>query len=80
MDLRRLTLKEFNEMVELTQKMFYYLDTFEINSGRAVAREIIIDELKKELSEKKMRQLRASSSYERGAIAYYRKHGTVGEF
>ena len=73
-------MNEFNEMVELTQKLFYYLDTFEINKGRDVAREIIIDELKRDMVEKKMRQLRASSAYERGAIAYYRKHGTVGEF
>jgi hypothetical protein len=27
-----------------------------------------------------MRKLRASTSYERGAAAYYAKHGTVGEF
>ena len=73
-------MSEFKQMVELTEKLFYYLDTFEINSGRAVAREIIIDELKRDMVEKKMRQVRASSAYERGAIAYYRKHGTVGEF
>ena len=73
-------MSEFNQMVEMTQKMFYYLDTFMINNGRKVAGEIIMDELKRDMVEKKMRQLRASSAYERSAIAYYRKHGTVGEF
>jgi len=73
-------MKEFNEMVELTQKMFYYLDTFTINNGRKLAADIIMDELKKDVSEKKMRLLRASSVYEKGAREYYAKHGTVGEF
>lgn len=73
-------MSEFNQMVELTQKLFYYLDTFEINSGRAVAREIIINELKRDMVEKKMRSLRASAAYEQGAKAYYAKHGTIGEF
>jgi hypothetical protein len=73
-------LKEFNEMVELTQKMFYYLDTFMINNGRKLAADIIMDELKKDVSEKKMRLLRAGSLYEKNAREYYAKHGTVGEF
>ena len=73
-------MKEFNEMVELTQKMFYYLDTFMINNGRKLAADIIMDELKKDVSEKKMRLLRAGSLYEKSAREYYAKHGTVGEF
>ena len=73
-------MSEFKQMVELTEKLFYYLDTFEINGGREKAREILLDELRKDIVEKKMRQVRATSAYERGAIAYYRKHGTVGEF
>jgi DNA-binding response OmpR family regulator len=80
MDSRRLTLKEFNEMVELTQKMFYYLDTFMINNGRKLAADIIMDELKKDVFDQKMRRLRAGSMYEKGARDYYNKHGTVGEF
>lgn len=73
-------MKEFNEMVELTQKMFYYLDTFMINNGRNLAADIIMDELKKDVSEKKMWKLRAKGAYERGEKAYYDKYGTVGEF
>jgi hypothetical protein len=71
---------EFKQMVELTEKLFYYLDTFEINGGRETARQIILDELRRDMVEKKMRQLRAKYSYERGAREYYNKHGTVGEF
>jgi len=71
---------EFNQMVELTQKLFYYLDTFEINSGRETAREILLDELRKDAVEKKMISVRSASLYEKGAREYYAKHGTVGEF
>ena len=70
----------FNEMVDLTNKLFYYLDTFEINGGRETARKILLDELRKDVVEKKMRSLRSSSLYEKGAREYYAKHGTVGEF
>lgn len=73
-------MSEFKQMVELTEKLFYYLDTFEINSGRETARQIILDELKRDIVEKKLRQIRATSAYENGAIAYYNKYGTVGEF
>ena len=73
-------MNEFNQMVALTAKLFYYLDTFEINSGRSVAREILLDELRKDAVEKKMRSLRATSLYEKNAREYYAKHGTVGEF
>ena len=73
-------MKEFNEMVELSQKMFYYLDTFMINNGRKLAADIIMDELKKDVSDQKMRRLRAESTYAKGARDYYNKHGTVGEF
>lgn len=73
-------MSEFKGMVEVTEKLFYYLDTFDINSGRETARHIILDELRKDMVEKKMRQVRATSAYDRGAIAYYRKNGTIGEF
>ena len=48
-------MNEFKQMVELTEKLFYYLDTFDINSGRETAREILLNELKKDVVEKKMR-------------------------
>ncbi len=70
----------FNEMVDLTNKLFYYLETFEINGGRETAREILLDELKKDAVESKMLSLRASAAYEKSADAYYAKHGTAGEF
>ena len=73
-------MNEFNQMVVLTAKLFYYLDTFEINSGRETARQILLDELRKDAVEKKMRSLRSTSLYEKGAREYYAKHGTVGEF
>jgi len=70
----------FNEMVDLTNKLFYYLDTFEINGGRETAREILLNELKKNAVEEKIRLLRAKSAYEKGAREYYAKNGTQGEF
>lgn len=73
-------MSEFKQMVELTEKLFYYLDTFEINSGRETAREILLNELKRDAVEKKMWKLRAKGAHERGAKAYYDKYGTVGEF
>ena len=73
-------MSEFKQIVELTEKLFYYLDTFEINSGREIAREILLDELRKDAVEKKMRSVRSASLYEKGAREYYAKHGTVGEF
>lgn len=73
-------MSEFKGMVEVTEKLFEYLDTFTINSGRETARQILLDELRKESVEKKMRSLRSASLYEKGAREYYAKHGTVGEF
>ena len=73
-------MSEFKQMVELTEKLFYYLDTFEINGGRETAREILLNELKKNAVEEKIRLLRAKSAYEKGAREYYAKHGTQGEF
>ena len=73
-------MSEFNQMVELTQKMFYYLDTFHVNNGRKLAQEIIWDQLRKDAVEEKMRQLRASTAYDRSAKEYYAKHSTAGEF
>ena len=69
-----------NEIVELHKKMFYYLDTFTNNSGREVAKNIILDTLKKDAVESKMRSVRSTYLYEKGAREYYAKYGTVGEF
>lgn len=73
-------MSEFKGMVEVTEKLFEYLDTFTINSGRETARQIIWDTLRKDAVEEKMRQLRASSIYEESAKKYYAKNSTVGEF
>jgi hypothetical protein len=73
-------MNEFQQMVGITAKLFYYLDTFEINSGRETARQILLDELRKDAVEKKMRSVRSTYLYEKGAREYYAKHGTVGEF
>jgi hypothetical protein len=73
-------MSEFNQMVDVTNKLFYYLDTFEINSGRETARQIILDTLRKDAIENKMRQLRAQNLYEKGAREYYAKYGTQNEF
>ena len=73
-------MSEFNQMVDVTNKLFYYLDTFEINSGRETARRILLDELRKDAIENKMRQLRSQNLYEKGAREYYAKYGTSGEF
>ena len=68
------------EMVEVTEKLFEYLDTFTVNSGRETARQIILDTLRKDAIENKMRQLRAQNLYEKGAREYYAKYGTQNEF
>lgn len=69
-----------SEVVTVEQKILSYMDTFVCNSGRNLAKKVITDMVKKDFVEEKMRKLRASSSYERSAAAYYKKHGTVGEF
>jgi hypothetical protein len=73
-------MSEFKGMVEVTEKLFYYLDTFDINSGRETAREILLNELRKDVVEKKMRSVRSSYLYKKGEAEYYAKYGTVGEF
>ena len=69
-----------NEIVELHKNMFYYLDTFTNNSGREVAKNIILDTLKKDAVESKMRDVRSDYLYRKGALEYYNKYGTIGEF
>jgi len=55
-------------------------DTIWLNRGCFLFKEIIRDCLKKDYVESKMRSLRADSLYNKGAVEYYRKYGTVGEF
>lgn len=69
-----------NDMVEMEKAILSYTDTFMVNSGRNLAKEIITHCLKKDLVENKMRKLRASNAYDRSALEYYNKYGTVGEF
>lgn len=69
-----------NEIIEVHKKMFYYLDTFMTNSGRDKAKGIILDALKKDAVEAKMRSVRSTYLYEKGAREYYEKYGTHGEF
>lgn len=82
-----------DEIIEIHEKMFYYLDTFKINSGRDTARQIILDELRKDAVEEKMLELRRKNNariyreqlgnvdpYESAARAFYNKYGTSGEF
>ena len=73
-------MSEFKGMVEVTEKLFEYLDTFEVNSGRETARQILLDELRKDAIENKMRGLRAQNVYEKSAKEYYAKYGTQNEF
>lgn len=70
----------FNDMVELEKAILSYTDTFMVNNGRKLAKEIITDCLKKDMVDSKMKSLRASNAYDRAAAAYYNKYGTVGEF
>jgi len=61
-------MKELNE----------YLETFVF--GKDVARTILLNEMKIDVVEGKMRSLRSQSVYEKGAREYYNQYGTSGEF
>ena len=66
-----------NEIMERYQEL---TSTFVPNSAKERLSGQILDLLKKDAVEKRMRLLRASSAYERGALKYYSKYGTAGEF
>ena len=76
----------FNDIVELEQKCLSYLDTFVPNNGRTLAKQIILDALKKDAVEQKMKDMRFRNTcvpvktYEERAAEYYKKYDTVGEF
>lgn len=65
---------------EIFAKQDDLMVTFWMNKGWAKALNAIHEGVKEDYVKEKLRKLRASTSYERGAAAYYAKHGTVGEF
>jgi len=66
--------------VEIFAKQDELLNTFVQNKGYIKAAIAIHEAVRDDFFFEKMRKLRASTSYERGAAAYYAKHSTVGEF
>ena len=69
-----------NDAIEIEQKYLNMVDTLCTNTASVRILPIVMDILKKDHSEKRMRMLRASSNYDRAAARYYAKHGTVGEY
>jgi hypothetical protein len=65
---------------EIFAKQDELMVTFWMNKGWVKALNAIHEGVKEDFVKEKMRKLRASTSYDRGAAAYYAKHGTVGEF
>ena len=65
---------------EIFAKQDELLNTFWQNRGYIKAAVAIHEAVRDDHFFEKIRQLRASTSYERGAVAYYNKYGTVGEF
>jgi hypothetical protein len=64
----------------LIQKRDRIMDTFVPNNGFDKAFEIINNELKKDVVNEKMRSVRSTYLYEKGAREYYNRYGTSGEF
>ena len=65
---------------EIFAKQDELLKTFTQNRGYIKALVAIHEAVREDYIFEKIRKLRASTSYERGAAAFYAKHGTVGEF
>lgn len=65
---------------EIFAKQDELLKTFTQNRGYVKAVMAIHDGVREDYFFEKMRKLRASTSYERGAVKYYNKYGTNGEF
>ena len=65
---------------EIFAKQDELMATFWQNKGWIKATIAIHAGVKEDYVNEKIRKLRASTSYERSAAAYYAKHGTVGEF
>ena len=66
-----------NEIMKRYQEL---TSTFVPNSAKDRLSGQILDLLKRDAVEKRMRLLRASSAYERSALKYYQRYGTSGEF
>ena len=73
-------MSEFVNIVSLEQKRLELESTVMQNRASYLFKKIIADTLKKDAVEEKMKMLRASSLYEKSAVAYYNKYGTQGEF
>jgi len=69
-----------NDAITIEQAYLRFTDTLWTNTASVRIRPIIMDMLKREHSEMKMRRVRSASNYDKAAAAYYAKHGTVGEF
>jgi len=65
---------------EIFAKQDELMVTFWMNKGWVKALNAIHEGVKEDFVKEKMRKLRASTSFERGAAAWYAKYGTVGEF
>ena len=65
---------------EIFAKQDELLVTFWMNKGWVKALNAIHEGVKEDYVKEKMRELRASTSYERSAREYYEKYGTSGEF
>lgn len=65
---------------EIFAKQDELMVTFWMNKGWAKALVAIHEAVRDDYVFEKMRKLRASTSYERGAVKYYEKYGTTGEF
>jgi len=65
---------------EIFAKQDELLKTFTVNRGYVKAAIAIHEAVRDDYFFEKMRKLRASTSYDREAKAYYDKYGTAGEF
>lgn len=65
---------------EIFAKQDELMATFVMNKAWVKANLAIHEAVRDDYFFEKIRKLRASTSYERGAAAFYAKNGTVGEF
>ncbi len=65
---------------EIFAKSDELLKTFTQNRGYVKAMLAIHEAVREDYFFEKMRKLRSKNAYDRSALAYYNKYGTVGEF
>jgi len=65
---------------EIFAKQDDLMVTFWMNSGFLKALTAIHEGVKEDYVKEKMRKLRSKNLYDRSALEYYNKYGTVGEF